>query len=102
MSYLVYIAWFGAAVVALLWVRDARIFWRTALPGYRSAEYRGVLYTALALAGVAVSYAAQLELLGLGLILLALYLQGRVEREQVWTNESTFDRAIGNAPRKQR
>jgi hypothetical protein len=102
MSYLVYVAWFGAAAVALLWLRDARIFWRTGLAGYRTAAYRGVLFTALALAGVGVSYAEQVELIGLGLILLALYLQGRVERERIWTTESTLDRATGLAPRKQR
>ena len=102
MSYLVSIAWFGAAVVAFLWLRDARIFWRTGLAGYRTAAYRGVLFTALALAGVGVSYAAQVELVGLGLVLLALYLQGRVERERIWTTESTLDRALGTAPRKQR
>jgi hypothetical protein len=102
MSYLVYVAWFGAAAVAFLWLRDARIFWRTGLAGYRTAAYRGVLFTALALAGVGFSYAGQLELVGLGLVLLALYLQGRVERERIWTTESTLDRAIGNVPRKQR
>ncbi len=102
MSYLVYVAWFGAAAVAFLWLRDARIFWRTGLAGYRTAAYRGVLFTALALAGVGVSYAEQVELVGLGLILLALYLQGRVERERIWTTESTLDRALGNVPRKQR
>ncbi len=102
MSYLVYVAWFGAAAVALLWLRDARIFWRTGLPGFRTAAYRGVAFTALALAGVGVSYVESLELVGLGLILLALYLQGRVARERIWTTESTLDRATGLAPRKQR
>ncbi len=102
MSYLVSIAWFGAAVVAFLWLRDARIFWRTGLAGYRTAAYRGVLFTALALAGVGASHAAQVELVGLGLVLLALYLQGRVERERIWTTESTLDRALGEVPRKQR
>lgn len=102
MSYLVSIAWFGAAAVAFLWLRDARIFWRTGLAGYRTAAYRGVLFTAVALAGVGVSYAEQVELVGLGLVLLALYLQGRVEREEIWTSESTLDRALGNASRKVR
>ncbi|MEN6341677.1 MAG: ABC transporter permease [Methanospirillum sp.] len=102
MSYLVYVAWFGAAAVALLWLRDARIFWRTGLPGYRTAAYRGVAFTALALVGVGVSYVESIELVGLGCILLALYLQGRPGRERVWTTESTLDRATGRAPRKQR
>lgn len=102
MSYLVYVAWLGAAGVAYLWLRDARIFWRTGRPGFRRAAYRGVVYTALALAGVGLSYAPQLELVGLGAILLALYLQGRIERERIWTTESTLDRALGSAPRQQR
>ena len=33
MSYLLYVAYFGGAVVILLWLRDARIFFRTGLPG---------------------------------------------------------------------
>jgi len=97
MSYLVYVALFGAAVVFFLWLRDARIFYRTALPGYRKAAYRGVLYGALALLGVAVTIFS-LELLGLGLILAALYLQGRETRERVWTSEGTLDRVLGKAP----
>ncbi len=102
MSYLLYVAWFGAAAVALLWLRDARIFWRTGLPGYRTAAYRGVVFTAIALVGVGVSYVESLDVVGLGIVLLALYLQGRPGRERIWTTESTLDRATGNAPRKQR
>jgi hypothetical protein len=98
MSYLVYVALFGAAVVFFLWMRDARIFYRTALPGYRKAAYRGVLYGALALLGVAVTGWTSLELLGLGLILAALYLQGRETRERVWTREGTLERVLGKAP----
>ena len=97
MSYLVYVAIFGAAVVFFLWLRDARIFYRTALPGFRKAAYRGVLYGALALLGVAVT-TTSLELLGLGLILAALYLQGRESRERIWTSEGTLDRLLGKAP----
>lgn len=98
MSYLVYIALFGAAVVFFLWLRDARIFYRTGYPGYRKAAYRGVLFGALALLGVAVTGWSSLEMLGLGLILLALYLQGREERERVWKQEGTMDRFLGKAP----
>lgn len=97
MTYLIYIAFFGAAVVFFLWLRDARIFFRTGLPGYRKAAYRGVLYGALALMGVAVT-ASLLEVLGLGVILAALYLQGREGRETVWGSEGTLDRVFGRAP----
>jgi hypothetical protein len=98
MSYLVYVAIFGAAAVFFLWLRDARIFYRTGFPGYRRAAYRGVIYGAIAIAGVAVTYLSSLELLGLGIILAALYLQGREEKEKVWTTESTIDRVLGKAP----
>jgi hypothetical protein len=96
MSYLVYIALFGAAVVFFLWLRDARIFYRTGYPGYRKAAYRGVLFGALALVGVAVTGGSWA--IGLGLILAALYLQGREPREKVWTDEGTKDRFLGKAP----
>ena len=39
MSYLVYVAIFGTVSVIYLWLRDARIFFRTGLPGYRKAAY---------------------------------------------------------------
>jgi len=90
---------FGTAAVLFLWLRDARIFFRTGLPGYRSAAYRGVLYGALGTLGFLVTLTMPaLELLGLGLILGALYLQGKVEREKVWTNEGTLERFLGSVP----
>ncbi len=100
MSYLTYIAGFGVAVVAFLWLRDLRIFYRTGLSGYRKAAYRGVLYTALALLGYSVaSLTEDWVFLGLGLILAALYLQGRVERERVWHDEDAIQRFFGSVER---
>lgn len=99
MSYLVYIAAFGTAAVVFLWLRDARIFWRTGLRGYRKAAYWGVLYGALALLGFQITrYMEYLELLGLGLILGAIYLQTSRKKENVWTNEDTLTRFLGSAP----
>lgn len=101
MSYLVFVAAFGAAAVIFLWLRDARIYYRTGLPGYRMAAYWGVLYGALALFGLQVTvYVPDFELLGLGLILLAIYLQVNRKKENVWRNESTMERFIGNVPIK--
>jgi hypothetical protein len=98
MTYLTYVAIFGAAACIFLWLRDARIFFRTGLPGYRKAAYRGVAYGALATLGVAFTE-YMLELLGLGLILGALYLQGRIEREKVvWGSEGTLQRFLGSVP----
>jgi len=104
MSYLVYVAAFGTLAVFFLWLRDARIFFRTGLPGYRNAAYRGVLYGALAILGFAFTFFSTerfpTELLGLGIILAALYFQGKVTRERVFSGEGTWDRLTGNAPRK--
>ena len=100
MTYLIWVALFGTAATLFLWLRDARIFFRTGLPGYRKAAYRGVLYGALATLGsmVALTMPA-FELLGLGLILAALYLQGKIERENVWNDEGTLERFLGSVPR---
>ncbi|MDD5144292.1 ABC transporter permease [Methanoregula sp.] len=99
MSYLVYIAIFGTAAVVFLWLRDARIFWRTGLPGYRKAAYWGVLYGALALLGLQIArYVTDFEILGLGLILAAIYLQTNREKEKVWKNEDTLTRFLGSVP----
>ena len=97
MTYLVYVAFFGAAAVIFLWLRDARIYYRTGLPGYRTAAYLGVLYGALAMFGVACGI-FMLELLGLGLVLAALYLQGKIQREKVWGREDTIQRLFGSVP----
>ncbi len=102
MSYLVYVATFGCGVVFFLWIRDMRIFARTALAGYRKAACRGVLYCALSLLGLAFAYTSgpvfPTELIGLGIILAALYLQGRETRQKVFSNEDWWDRLTGKAP----
>jgi hypothetical protein len=101
MTYLVYVAMFGTAATLFLWLRDARIFFRTGLPGYRKAAYYGVLYGALASLGLMVTLTMPaFELLGLGLILAALYQQGKTEREKVWKNEETLERFLGSVPKR--
>jgi hypothetical protein len=98
MSYLLFVAGFGVAVTYLLWFRDARIFLRTALPGYRAAAYHGVAYAALALFALAVARFD--EIIGLGILLLALYLQGREKREKVFSDEPALDRLLGKTGRR--
>ena len=98
MSYLTYVAMFGAAATIFLWLRDARIFFRTGLPGYRKAAYWGVVYGAVSTLGVVFTINSQ-ELLGLGIILGALYLQGRIVREKIWgNNEGMLERFLGSVP----
>lgn len=97
-----YIGVFGAAVICYLWLRDARIFFRTGLPGYRKAAYYGVAYTAMGLLGIL--FVLNLDdFLGLAIVLLALYMQGRVpkERDKIWNpNTPAIDRALGKTNRK--
>lgn len=98
-----FIGLFGAIAVSFLWLRDARIFVRTGLPGYRKAAYQGVLITALAWVGCALCGLVNITLLylGIGLVLLALYLHSRIKKEDVWVgNESAWTRFIGSAPRR--
>jgi hypothetical protein len=100
MSYLVYVAGFGVAVTYFLWIRDARILFRTGQPGYRAAAYHGVLYATLALVALNVALVWD-EIVGIGLILLALYLQGREKRERVFSGtEPALDRLLGKAPQR--
>jgi hypothetical protein len=99
MTYLIWVALFGTAATLFLWLRDARIFYRTGLPGYRKAAYHGILYGALASLGSMVTLTMPaFELLGLGLILGALYLQGKIVREKVWKDEGTLERFLGSVP----
>ena len=99
MTYLVYVAMFGTAATIFLWLRDARIYYRSGLAGYRKAAYYGVLYGALATLGSMVTLTMEsFELLGLGLILAALYLQGKIEREKIWKDEETLQRFLGSVP----
>ena len=99
MSFFVYIAIFGMAAVVFLWLRDARIFYRTGLPLYRKAAYWGVLYCALAFLGLQITwFAPDFDILGLGLVLAALYLQTNREKEKIWKNEDTLTRFLGSAP----
>ncbi|HVP25547.1 MAG TPA: ABC transporter permease [Methanomicrobiales archaeon] len=100
MDYLLYIAGFGAFVTYLLWFRDMRIFRRTRLPGYQTAALHGLAYVTLALVAVDVALIWD-PIVGLGLILLALYLQGREKREKVFSGqEPALDRLLGKAPQR--
>ena len=103
MSYLLYVALFGAAAVFFLWLRDARIFYRTGLPGYRKAAYQGVIWSAVALFGFLLALnTPTLEVVGIGIIMLALFLQERGEREKIWSNESALEKLLGSARKKAR
>ncbi|MDE4907567.1 ABC transporter permease [Methanogenium marinum] len=99
-TYLLYVTIFGVIGVAFLWLRDARIFYRTGDQTYRKAAYMGVLFTAFASMGIYFAY-QQAEFLGMGIVLIALYLQGRVERKKLFGPGTTAtDRLLGTVPIK--
>jgi hypothetical protein len=96
MSYLIYVAGFGLAALFFLWFRDVRIFLSTRLAGYRKAAYQGVIFSALGSLGFSIGLLGEDgEIIGLGVILAALYLQGRVNREKIFSTESTMERLMG-------
>ena len=100
MTILFPVSLFGAIVCICLWLRDIRIWARTGLPGYRNAAKRGVLQSALASAGAGIVWFwPQVAILGTGVVLLALYLQGKEVKEKIWTNEPALTRFFGSAPR---
>jgi hypothetical protein len=97
MSYLLYVALFGAIAVIFLWLRDARIYYRTGLPGYRKAARYGVLYGALATLGFLIALlGSSAEIIGIGIVMAALFLRDRGTREKVWKDESTTERFLGS------
>ena len=101
MDILFYISLFGSAVCIFLWLRDIRIWARTGLSGFRKASIYGVGYTALATLGTGIAFLwPDVSVLGTGIVLLALYLQGREEREKIWKNEPPIVRFFGSVPRK--
>jgi len=83
MSILFLISVFGVLVCIFLWLRDIRIWARSLLPGYRKASIHGVYQTALATTGAGIVYLwPEVSILGTGVVLLGLYLQGKEERER--------------------
>lgn len=101
MSILFPISLFGALVCIFLWLRDIRIWARTGLSGYRNASIQGIFQTAFATLGVGITYfwSEEASILGAGIVMLALYLQGKGEREKIWTNEPAITRLLGDVPR---
>lgn len=98
MSYLIIVGAFGCIAVFFLWFRDLRIAMRTGDPAYRISSKKGLYFGVLALIGFFITANGVLEILGLGIILLALYLQGRDKRSVRWGNAGVIDRALGKAP----
>jgi hypothetical protein len=56
---------------------------------------------AIATLGIGITYYwPEYSILGAGIVLLALYLQGKEEKEKIWKNEPPIVRFFGSVPRK--
>ncbi len=89
----VYIAAFGFFSIIFLTLRDIRIFRRTKIESYRKGALRGMLAGALALVGLNVTVVN--PSVGLTITLVAVYLNGKGKREDVFGGAPLMKRVLG-------
>ena len=89
----VYIAAFGFVVIIFLTLRDIRIYHRTKLESYRKGALRGMLAGALALIGMGVT--AENPQIGLTIVIVAIYINGKGRREDVFGDAPLLKRLLG-------
>lgn len=93
MSIYVYIAAFGFISIIFLTLRDIRIFHRTKIVSYRKGALKGMVAAALALIGMSVT--AVNPSIGLMIMLVAIYLNGKGRREDVFGDAPMLKRVLG-------
>ena len=91
-----YIAAFGFGVIIFLTLRDIRIYHRTRIEAYRKGALRGMIAGALALVGMGVTAAnPENPSIGLTIILVAVYINGKGRREDVFGDAPLISRVLG-------
>ncbi len=94
MTYIyIYIAAFGFFSIIFLTLRDIRIFRRTKVESYRKGALRGMLAGALALVGLNVTVVN--PSVGLTITLVAVYINGKGKREDVFGDAPLMKRVLG-------
>lgn len=93
MNIYLYIALFGFAAIIFLTLRDIRIFHRTKIESYRKGAMRGMLAGALAWVGMLVTLGN--PSIGLTIVLVAIYINGKGKREDVFGNAPLAKRVLG-------
>lgn len=88
-----YIAAFGFLVIIFLTLRDIRIYRRTRIESYRKGALRGMIAGALGLVGMGITPGN--PQIGLTITLIAVYLNGKGKREDVFGNAPTMKRILG-------
>ncbi len=89
----VYIAAFGFMAIIFLTLRDIRIYHRTRIESYRKGALRGMIAGALALVGMSVTAAN--PSVGLTITLVAVYINGKGRREDVFGDAPLIKRVLG-------
>lgn len=87
------IAAFGFVSIMFLTLRDIRIYHRTKIVSYRKGALKGMMAGALALIGMGVTI--DTPLYGLTIILVAVYLNGKGKREDVFGDAPMIKRVLG-------
>ena len=94
-----YIAAFGFFSIMFLTLRDIRIYHRTKIASYRKGALRGMIAGALALIGMIVTMQSsdnlQMAQIGLTIILVAVYINGKGKREDVFGDAPVIKRVLG-------
>lgn len=89
----IYIAAFGFAAIIFLTLRDIRIFHRTKIESYRMGALRGMVAGALAWVGMIVTPGN--PSIGLTIVLVAIYINGKGKREDVFGDAPLIKRVLG-------
>lgn len=88
-----YIAAFGFLSIMFLTLRDIRIYHRTKIVSYRKGALKGMIAGALAIIGMGVTI--DNPQIGLTIILVAVYLNGKGRREDVFGDAPVIKRLLG-------
>ena len=88
-----YIAAFGFVSIMFLTLRDIRIYHRTKIVSYRKGALRGMIAGALAIIGMGVTI--DNPQIGLTIILVAVYINGKGKREEVFGDAPILKRVLG-------
>ena len=94
-----YIAAFGFISIMFLTLRDIRIYHRTKIVSYRKGALKGMIAGALALIGMIVTMQSsdnlQMAQIGLTIIFVAVYINGKGKREDVFGDAPMIKRVLG-------
>jgi hypothetical protein len=96
MNIYLYIALFGFVAIIFLTLRDIRIFHRTKIESYRKGAMRGMVVGVLAWVGMLVTAAnPENPTIGLIIVFVAVYINGKGKREDVFGEAPLIKRVLG-------